>query len=264
MKKIVLFSFILFAATIILPAQETKKDSLALEECHPIDSIVNRPSSPNSDLSVSDVKVHLDFDIPFYNKIKNRNFHSLEPGSLGIGMLSTDAKSPFDFNPSSSLEIFLYGTDEFWHSGRHSFSAGPGISWKNFTMTGGTAMSKNTASEILTGPYPEGSVPKLSRLRVFSFSFPILYSCNVSHGFGFTLGPVVNLNTSSVINTKYRINGDKRKDKYKQVHCNVATVDLMFQLNLKDVSLYVKYSPMDLMDKAYWPSFQQWSFGIAL
>ena len=121
-------------------------------------------------------------------------------------------------------------------------------------------MSDNGA--ITIGPFPEGTSPKISRLTVFSFNMPLLYSCNWG-GFGFTVGPVVNLNASSSIVNKYSINGDGQKDKFKHVHCNLVTVDALFQLNLKYFSIYAKYSPMNLMDKKYWPEFTTWTFGIA-
>ena len=72
-----------------------------------------------------------------------------------------------------------------------------------------------------------------------------------SYGFGFTIGPVVNLNACSSIVNKYRLNDEKQKDKYKRAHCNLATVDLMFQLNFRDVGVYAKYSPMNIMDTDY-------------
>ena len=248
MKRIILAAIALAVCMTSLPAQETVKDTVKTQS--------------ERDFEVSDGRVHLDFDIPFYNKIC-RTGNGLDPGSIGLGMLSTNSASPFKFDVSQSIEVFCYGLTSHTR-GNSTLSFGPGVSWKNFTMTGGTAMSKGVDGSIVTGPYPAGSKPKLSRLRVFSLCLPVLYSYNICDGYGFTFGPVLNINASSVINTKYSVNCDKQKDKYKNVHCNVATVDIMFQLNLDDFSLYVKYSPMDLMDKDYWPGFQQWSFGIAL
>ena len=43
----------------------------------------------------------------------------------------------------------------------------------------------------------------------------------------------------------------------------LLTVDAMFQINLKYFSIYAKYSPMNVMDKKYWPEFTTWTFGIA-
>ena len=126
-------------------------------------------------------------------------------------------------------------------------------------------MDKMGDGSIEAYAYPEGAYPKFSYLRVFSFSVPILYSYDFGGGWGFTLGPVIQLNVSSKIKTKYwDAEGQKKKISDKNVHCNLATVDFMFQLNLREISLFVKYSPFDLMDRSYWPQFQHFSVGIAL
>jgi len=214
-------------------------------------------------IGIKDGKVHLDFDIPFYRRFE-KDREEMELHMLGIGALKSFSPAPYSFNALRSLDIFAYGTDDISLGRSWLFSWGAGIAWKTFTLTGDTAMYKTDDGKIATGPYPEGSVPKLSRLRVFSFGFPLLFSCNVWNGFGFSLGPIVNLNVDSCINKKYYVNGAKQKDKYKHTYCNLVTADLMFQLNLKEVALWVKYSPVNLMDRSYWPEIQTVSFGIAL
>lgn len=220
-------------------------------------------SRDNNSGRVKDGRVHLDFDIPFYHKFDRHRDH-MDLHMLGIGAMKSFAPAPYSFNPFNSLDIFGYVTDDVRMGGSCFFSWGAGIGWKTFTLTGDTAMFKTADGKIGTGPYPEGTVPKLSRLRVFSFGFPLMFSCNVGNGFGFSLGPIIDLNVDSCINKKYYYNGKKLKDKYKNAHCNLATVDLMFQLNLKKVGLWVKYSPMSIMDTAYWPEIQTLSFGVAL
>ena len=215
----------------------------------------------SASLTIEKGRAHLDFDIPFYNKIKNRDDEALI-GAIGVGSLMTNARTPLDFSPQNSLEFYLYALDS--HTKGHStFSYGPGITFRNFAMTGGTAMMLNEQGNVSFGSFPSGSVPKVSKLKVFSVNAPLLYSYSFGGGFGFTLGPVVNLNAGSSIVNKYMIDREKQKDKYKNAHCNIVTVDAMFQLNLKIFSIYVKYSPMSVMDKKYWPDFQTWSIGIA-
>ena len=104
----------------------------------------------------------------------------------------------------------------------------------------------------------------MSKLRVFSVTFPLILSVNAYRGVGFSVGPVVNLNASSSIVNKYRLNDEKQKNKYKRAHCNLATVDVMFQLNIRDVGFYAKYSPMNIMDTGYWPEFKHWAIGLTL
>jgi hypothetical protein len=207
----------------------------------------------------------LDFDVPFYNKIKNKFSHSeIDPSGFGLGMIWTDAPAPFDFNMGNSTEFYFYALNNHRSLG-NVLSYGVGVDWKYFTLTGQSRMGKIQDGSIEMYAYPEGTQPKFSRLRVFSFSFPILYSYDFGRGWGFTLGPVIQLNAGSKIKTKYwDAEGQKMKISDKKVHCNLATVDFMFQINLKDVSLFVKYSPFDLMDRSYWPRFQHFSVGIAL
>ena len=207
-------------------------------------------------------RVHLDFDIPFYKKINRHDRNDLV-GAFYVGTNITDSKAPYDFNPQNSMEFAVYMLNSKTF-GRSTFSYGPGFTWRNFALTGENMMFKDVHDgSIGVREYPEETVPKVSKLRVFSINFPILYSCNVANGFGFTFGPVVSFNAGSSIVDKYTIKGDKLKDKYKSVHCNIVTVDAMVQLNLKYFSIYAKYSPMNLMDKKYWPEFNTWSIGIA-
>ena len=250
MKKIIIFTAVAaIFASVGLNAQE-RKDSVSVQA----DTIIIKSTGNSADKK----HVHLDFDIPFYNKIKKSPDEAVI-GAMGIGTIFSDSNMPF--SPQNSLEYFIYALDSHT-KGNHTFSYGPGVTWRNLA-TGSTAMSMENDGKIDFSLFPATSVPKVSKLRIFSINCPLLYSCNFGGGFGFTLGPVVNLNASSSIVNKYSIDGEKQKDKCKNVHCNIVTVDAMFQLNLKYFSLYVKYSPMNAMDKKYWPEFTTWTFGIA-
>lgn len=223
-------------------------------------TVAVRPGKDTSRV-FGDGRVHLDFDIPFYKKLKKKPCE-VDLGTFYIGSNFTNAAQPYDFSPQNSMEFAFFMLDSNT-KGRRTFSFGPGFSWRNFAITGDRLLYKADDGTIPFGSYPAGASPKLSKLRVFSFSFPMLYTYNFGHGFGITLGPVANLNASSSIVNKYRVNDEKQKDKYKNVHCNIVTVDAMVQLNLKHFSLYAKYSPMSLMDRKYWPDFQTWTIGIS-
>ena len=55
----------------------------------------------------------LDFDVPFYNKIKNKFSHSeIDPSGFGFGMIGTDAPAPFDFKIGNSLEFYFYALND--------------------------------------------------------------------------------------------------------------------------------------------------------
>ncbi len=210
----------------------------------------------------------LDFNLPFYHKVVNRTSvrrgYVVEPGNFGMALLNVNSGN-VDFRTQRSYEVFFNLCDDYFKlSSFMTFNYGLGFSWKNFAMTKSGMMTKDDEGNILIGEWPEKSEPKVSKLRVFSVTFPFVFGVNVYRGVGFSVGPVVNLNASSSVVNKYRLNDEKQKDKYKRAHCNLATVDLMFQLNFRDVGVYAKYSPMNIMDTDYWPEFKHWAIGLTV
>lgn len=209
-----------------------------------------------------------DFSEPFYRKLKNKAIDwdkRLMPGNFGFALISTGSDVP-DFRLQRSYEIFLDldGNAYLSKSGRHTLNYGVGFCWKNLSMTKEMMFKDDEGKINYSKAWPEHSDPKVSKLRVFSFTVPVTYSCDIASGFGFTLGPVVNFNAWSSIVNKYRLNDEKQKDKYKGTRCNPVTVDLMFQLNFRQIGAYVKYSPMNLMDTDYWPEFKCLAVGLTI
>ena len=253
MKKIIIAAIIAATFTSVGVFAQERADTVknkAADVTSQTDTILIQLPSGSSDRK----HIHLDFDIPFYHKIKKTGTSAVV-GAMGVGAIFSNSAAPLDFSPQNSLEFYYYALDSHTYThGHNTFSFGPGISFRNLGLTGGNAMSMAENGQIPVAPFQGGAL-KVSKLRVFSLNVPILYS--------FSFGPVVNLNTGSSIVNKYSLDGDKMKDKYKRVHCNIITVDAMFQLNLKYFSIYAKYSPMNLMDKKYWPEFNTWSIGIA-
>lgn len=209
-----------------------------------------------------------DFNVPFYHKVVSKN-HACRrwlvgPGDFGMALLNVNSDG-LDFKAQRSYEVFYNIYDDYFKlSSFMTFNYGLGFSWKSFAMKKGGMMTKDDEGNILIGEWPEKFEPKVSKLKVFSITFPLVFGVNVYRGVGFSVGPVVNLNASSMIVDKYRLDGKKQKDKYKRAHCNLATVDMMFQLNFRDVGVYAKYSPMNVMDTDYWPEFKHWAIGLTL
>lgn len=209
----------------------------------------------------------LDFDIPFYNKVRKTRKPSfwLDRPNLGVAFLKARSSEPYNFSSHNSYEIFVNAEIDSWRLTRRSCLAlGVGVDWKNFVMTGRNSIVKVETGEIALTPYPENSIPRSSKLRLASVAMPLTYSFAFGQGFGVTFGPVLNVNAYSSVVNKYTLDGEKQKDKYKQGHCNTFTVGLMFQLNIKDITLFAKYCPYPLMDKSCWPDWQYSSMGIAM
>lgn len=142
----------------------------------------------------------LDFNVPFYSKVVTKSYghrYKVEPGNFGMALLNVNSGNP-DFKTQRSYEVFLnLCTDDFKLSRSVTFNYGLGFSWKNFAMTKSGMMTKDDDGNILIGGWPEKAEPKVSKLRVFSVTFPLILSVNAYRGVGFSVGPVVNLNASS-------------------------------------------------------------------
>lgn len=262
MKKMFVTAFAVLLGSFFAGAQDVV-DTLVRNDCR--EEALNAVPGKSEAESV-DSRRFLDFDIPFYSKVKKSRSASYDVcrANFGFGLLKAYSSNPYEFNVQNSYELFICSDVTDLHlTGRSVFAVGLGFDWKNFVMTG-DAMVKNETGQVKVGEYPENSVPKSSKLRLASIIMPVTYSCSLGRRYGFTLGPVLNFNTHSSIVNKYSLDGSKQKDKYKKVHCNAFTVDLMFQLNLDDVSLFVKYCPVPVMDKSYWPDWQYGSAGIAV
>ena len=139
------------------------------------------------------------------------------------------------------------------------------VSIPNYRMTGQHRFVELPDGQIVVTPYPQGSNPDFSRIKVLSLTVPFTYSYYpYKKGLfrGFEVGPVLNFNVYSSIKTRYSINGEDQKDFTKGLHRNPVTVDLMLRLQMKHFGFYAKYSPCNVLETAYGPKFQSVSFGV--
>ena len=152
-----------------------------------------------------------------------------------------------------------------WKERDHYFTTGFGLDWRNYRMTNRNRFVEQADGQIVVMPYPEGSNPDFSRIKVLSLTVPFTYGYfPFKRGLfrGIVVGPVLNFNVYSSIKTRYSINGEDQKDFTKGVHRNSVTADFMVKLQMKNFGFYAKYSPCNVLDTAYGPEFQSVSFGV--
>lgn len=152
-----------------------------------------------------------------------------------------------------------------WKERDHYFTTGFGLDWRNYRMTNRNRFVEQADGQIVVTPYPEGSNPDFSRIKVLSLTVPFTYGFfPFKRGLfrGIVVGPVLNFNVYSSIKTRYSINGEDQKDFTKGVHRNSVTADFMVKLQMKNFGFYAKYSPCNVLDTAYGPEFQSVSFGV--
>ena len=152
-----------------------------------------------------------------------------------------------------------------WYPGRSPFflSIGLGLNWKNYRMTDRNRFIPE-GNDIVIGPYPEGAAIEFSRLKVFSWTVPMLMSYEFNDWLRLRFGPVVNINTHASLKTRYSLEGEGKKETHNLQHYNRMTVDLMGAVCIKGLGFYVKYSPCEVLDTDYAPSFKGISTGLIL
>lgn len=149
----------------------------------------------------------------------------------------------------------------------NSFSLGVGINWRNYRTTLGNCFTV-TDGQVGISQYPEGVEPRLSRIKIFSVQFPLLYGQKLPFGIfndkmTLRFGPIFNFNSHASVLTAWR--GDKVSTEYKVNGINVRpfTIDAFASLHLWGfVSLYARYSPYYALTGHKQPNFHQFSTGI--
>lgn len=210
------------------------------------------------------------FDFPFIakaNKGNKKARFSVHSSGLGYGFVNAlNAPETMDVKMSRSYEIFWHEIIGLrWRPTRQgaSFTVGVGIDWKNYRMTGGTRFIKDGANVTLTN-YVDGAQPEFSRLKLFNITLPVMFHQELGRTFEISAGAVVNFNTHASMKTKYMLDDEERIKNDKGIHTNKVTVDIMGQINMKAIGVYVKYSPMSVLDTAYGPDFKSLSVGLTL
>lgn len=198
------------------------------------------------------------------NSSKATSYPSTEiVGNFFVGFNGTPGMpSEADFRMFSSWELWwLTDVRVYPWNGRHCFSLGLGLDWRNYRIKGNTCFVKTENDEIKLSQYADGVTPKFSRIKVFSLNFPLRYHF-YSKNIGFSLGPVLNLNMSSSIKTKWKENGKGVKMSTNNAEVKPVTVDFMATMNFFSYNLYFKYSPCDLIKDGHGMKFKTLSFGF--
>lgn len=227
------------------------------------------------EISPSDVSVikerssDWDFNIPFrkHTEEQKRKRNSFVVKDFKIG-LSTVQGAPdnMDVTMGSSWEITTptFGWEYRPWRNRTSFSIGVACSWRNYRMTGRQRFIKDSGTDMSIGAYPEGADIQFSRIKVFSWAVPVMFTHETKNNFNFSFGPIINFNTHASMKTRYKLNGEKYKLTDDIIHQTPVTVDIQASFGFKTLGFYVKYSPCNVLDTTYGPEFSALSVGVIL
>lgn len=207
-----------------------------------------------------------DFTIPFANKKnKPRKYYMTNDiTSLGIGMVNViNAPDNLNIDMGASYEFSVDNLLKCCYNliPTTSVSLGIGLNWKNYRMTGCTRFVKE-GNNLFLDNYPEGADIKFSRLKIFSFTVPLLIHQAIGRKAALSLGPVVNINTYGSLKTRYVLNDERIKEKSKDINQNSATIDFIAKIHLGEIGFYAKYSPTSVLNPDFGPKFNSYSAGI--
>lgn len=227
------------------------------------------------EISPSDVSVtkersgNWDFNIPFRKRTPEqrhkRNEFVVKDFKIGLSTVQ-GAPDNMDVSMGSSWEITTptFGWAYYpWNTGT-SLSIGLACSWRNYRMTGKHRFVKDAGTDMYIDSYPEGADIQFSRIKVFSWAVPVMFTHETRNKFSFSLGAIVNFNTHASLKTRYKLDGQEYKLTDNNIHQTPVTVDLQASIGYKSVGFYVKYSPCKVLDTAYGPEFTALSVGLVL
>ena len=171
---------------------------------------------------------------------------------LGVGFATPLSTSDgYGFATFRSPEVFVGLRMSYTpEKALQTYSFGLWCDWKRYGLSTDKMMTK-VADDAL---------------NIFSLSVPLLFTQRFAHksNFSFTLGPVVNFNLYGRVNTQYDLGDEAHDITTKGIKYNVVTVDLMAAFTYKEVSLYCKYCPMNVIKENKGPKFQSLTFGLYL
>lgn len=152
-------------------------------------------------------------------------------------------------------------------------TVGVGVGWRNYKANGLLQMVPNGQGGVGVAPYPDHGVsdPMNSRLKIFSLQFPVVFTqslgfklpCGVKPRL--SLGAILNWNSHASLCTAFRDDkGNVVHQSYEGLHQRKFTVDPYASISCGTLSLYVQYSPMNILEGHGSPKIHPLTVGIGL
>ncbi len=155
--------------------------------------------------------------------------------------------------------------------GRTAVSLGLGFDWRNYKITTSDRYLAPTPSKglewVSADMLPEGSRLRNSRLKVFSLQLPLLFRASIPGScLRVKVGPVYNFNTYASVLTIFDDNGGNRNELFTTgVRPRRFTADIFGSISISGaLGVYVRYSPMKVMDAADGINFRPLTVGFTL
>lgn len=206
--------------------------------------------------------------LPFTNRIRASKSDSFKPSHY-ITCLRYIYWG-WNFNYDSKVGIknsFETGITDLigveWATSNHTrLGVGIGFGMQRVT-TSSCQLFVTEDDRLTTTTPPEGSEPGFARLDNMRFHVPVYWRQRLAGSFGFSLSAIANFNTYSSATNCYRLGRTRYKQTIHGLNQRLLTVDLMATVGFVDcLGVYVKWSPVSVMQDIYGPAFRTLSLGI--
>ncbi len=173
---------------------------------------------------------------------------------------------------SKSIEIGWLDCIAVGYSwGKTALSLGIGFDWRNYKITTSDRYLTVTPAKGIewadANTLPEGSKLKNSRLKVFSLQLPLLLRVKIPNSsLRLKVGPIFNFNTHASLKTNYiDMSGGSNELFTEDLNQRRFTLDFFGNLSVSSwVGIFVRYSPMKVMDAADGLNFRPLTIGLTI
>lgn len=147
------------------------------------------------------------------------------------------------------------------------FSIGVGVDWRNYRTTLDSRFNVSDG-QVGVEEYPDGATPRLSRIKIFSVQFPVLWRQSLPVRFfrqdmHIVFGPVMNLNTHGSVLSSWHEDGRQHKESVNGINLRSFTVDAFVMVHFfEGGGLFFRYSPMKALTGRNDLNFHPLSTGI--
>ena len=185
---------------------------------------------------------------------------------IGINIpLSTP--SDVDFAPFRSWEFGITPLqyDYTPQNSKTTLSAGLGLTFRNYTLSGHDKMFSKVNDQIVVGQRESNLSDLSSSIYTMGFSMPLLVKQKFGKNFGISLGAQLNWYCYGRVNNKYEIGDHEYDINIKDIGYNPVNVDILGIIHVAEgFGIYCKYSPMNILRSSYTDNtkFQSLSFGL--
>ena len=183
---------------------------------------------------------------------------------VGFNRAIEPSDDNFDNSFVSSIELgFLCIGSHFGLTPNSCISVGCGLNWRNYKLTDDYMMRKQ-GGYLVVDSVPEGGSLSYSKLRIFSFYFPVVFEIQQLNDKGFHgfIGAQADLRLGRSLRNEYDDYNGTHKEHKKHIRTLPIGCDVIAQVGYRSIAFYGKYSLVSLFENNRGPIDKAFTIGI--